>query len=140
MHRFVILKYILLLFVSTSSSDCDSTSTSLFDNFLSLSLGTDYLPNIVCLAIIDGLFSEIYLFKLFQGFIILRRDEAELDDKVPRSHFHAILDKGDSLTMKLISFSNLTGVYSFPLTIINWLWGRRTNVWVFRGIIADYRC
>jgi hypothetical protein len=50
-----VLENILLFFVGTSTTDCDSAATAFLDDFLGFTLGTDDLADIVGLGVVDCL-------------------------------------------------------------------------------------
>ena len=55
MKGFKILEDILLFFVRTSTSDCDSAATAFLDDFLGFAFGTNYLTDVVSLGVVDCL-------------------------------------------------------------------------------------
>jgi hypothetical protein len=78
MKRFKILENVFLLFVCASATDCDSTTTTFFDNFLSFSFRSDDFTDVIGFRIVDSLLSEIYFFEFFEGFIVFGRDETKI--------------------------------------------------------------
>ena len=78
MKRFKILKNVFLLFVCASATDCDSTTTTFFDNFLSFSFRSDDFTDVIGFRIVDSLLSQIYFFEFFERFIVFGRDETKI--------------------------------------------------------------
>ena len=76
MQRFVVLEDVFCCLVSASASHCDLAARSLFYQFLGLSPRTNYLTDVVGFGVVDCVVSQEDLFELFQGLVILGRNES----------------------------------------------------------------
>ncbi len=71
----IVLEDILCCLVGASASHCDLAARSLLYEFLGLSSRADYLTDVVGLGVVDCVVGQEDLFELFQGLVVLGRNE-----------------------------------------------------------------
>jgi len=114
MWSLIILKNVLLLFVSSTTTYPNLALGPLLYYFLCLTLRTNNLTYIVCLLIIHCRLSQINLLIFFKWLVIIWRNKCG-------SHFHAIFNQTNSLSMQLISLTNFICIYPTAIFIVDWL-------------------
>ena len=70
------------LFVCTSTTDCNSATTTLFDDFLCFSFGSNDFSDVVGFRIVYSLLCEIDFLEFLQRFIVFRWNETKDKNKI----------------------------------------------------------
>lgn len=131
MRSFIILENIFLFFISSSTSNTYFTFCAFLYQSLSFSFRSNYSSNIICLRVVHCRFCQINLLVFFEWLKILRGNESF-------SHFHAILNETNSLSMQCISFSYLSCVYSATIFIVDGFGTWRSDVRIIRSKIINF--
>ena len=78
MQRLIILEYVFGLFVGSSTPHPYFASWALFDEFLGSATLTYDFTYVVGFGVVDGIFWQENLFKFFEGFVIIGRNESRM--------------------------------------------------------------